>query len=456
MEKLVSRASLCIFVCAVGGCGGSTERCSPIDDPGGLWSRAALVRVDVYGAGTHCAGATVAGGGPLLTSRTFSTGAAVALDLPAGQDAIVLTLFADAAGTQPLGGACTEGEFAAGSSTCLALSLQSVAAPGSDGGACDGGGDCHADGGAPGCCDRGCVDTASDVANCGACGVQCSNDHATPSCEAGACVWQCESGYAHCGSGNTGCETRLAQAGLKLCDGACVPASSCCVAADCTSPPGPAACYTAACSSAGACIYTVAPGVIACGATCCQSINGTCAADCSLACNGGFADCDSDPSNGCEQSLSTPSYCGGCFNVCSFPGGIAACPTGSCVLAGCKPGFANCDGQGTNGCECAGTSCCAGACENAHSNGLGQSYYDCTAPGTYNAQQALEACAAFTGDASQCHAVTCSTGDLAACSDGSPSACDCWIYSGSLTSRVKTGSKGSCSCSSHPNLPTWN
>ena len=474
METLASRAAL-IAAVWVAGCGGSTERCRPIDDPDGLWPHAALVRVDVYGAGASCSGSGVAGDGGLLASRSFSPGQPIALDLPSGRDEIVVTLFADTAGRQPIGAACTDGDFAAGSATCLALSLQPIP----DGSACNAcpagryciGGECtpgcstnddcvgSGDGNAAlTCCGHRCVDTTRDTADCGACGVTCSSANATPTCTNGACAWKCRSGFAHCGGDNTGCETNLEQAGVKPCGGTCVPTTSCCTAPDCTSPPGPAACYAAACSTGGACTYALQPGGVVCGATCCQSINGTCGAGCTLACDAGFADCDSDAANGCEQSLSTTSACGSCSNACSYPGGLASCSTGSCALAGCKSGFANCDGQAANGCECMSAGCCpGGACQQTHTNGLGQSYYDCTAPGTYNAQQALEACTAFTGDATQCDAITCSSGDLAVCSDGSSSsACDCWIYSGSQATRVKTGGKASCSCSAHTSSPMWN
>jgi hypothetical protein len=54
--------------------------------------------------------------------------------------------------------------------------------------------------------------------------------------------------------------------------------------------------------------------------------DGTCTV---AACEPGFGDCDSDPSNGCETSLDTISHCGSCEN---------ACPAGDLCTAGvCTP-----------------------------------------------------------------------------------------------------------------------
>jgi hypothetical protein len=52
----------------------------------------------------------------------------------------------------------------------------------------------------------------------------------------------------------------------------------------------------------------------------------------------------------------------------------------------------------TDGCECAAPGCCSGACQVVHSNGAGQSFYDCVAASTFNQTQATEACVAFTNN----------------------------------------------------------
>jgi hypothetical protein len=474
MIKLASRAWWLVGALQLAACSNSIDHCMAVTDPEGLWARSSLARVDVYGASARCAGSGVApGAGPAIDSREFASGQRIALDVQAGHHAIVLTLYRDAAGTQPIAAACSEGDFAAGSKTCLALEVQPIP----DGGACGvcpagsycvgaacasgcaGDSDCGSggDGGsALVCCAHACVDTDSNALNCSACGYACSDVNGAPTCTAGACTWTCMNGFAHCASGNTGCETNLAQTGLKVCGDTCIPVAACCASEECVTPPGPAACYDASCSGTS-CAYTLHAGAVVCGATCCQPVHATCSASCALSCAPGYDDCDRDASNGCEQSLDDVRHCGSCSNPCLFVSGIAACSAGTCVLAGCDPGFINCDGNDANGCECAGIGCCGGgACQQSHANGLGQKWFDCVATGTYNATQALAACAAFTGDASQCHALTCSTGDLAVCSDGSSAACDCWIYSGGSIGRVKTSGAGSCGCNTHGNAPTWN
>jgi hypothetical protein len=138
----------------------------------------------------------------------------------------------------------------------------------------------------------------------------------------------------------------------------------------------------------------------ACGLTC-TSANGTPACGggvCSVACNAGFADCDANPTNGCETHVSSdpnscgvchlvcpggngtpscgggecaiacaagfancdgceialgadPTNCGACGLLCSAPNGTPACSGGACQVASCQSGFGNCDGNAANGCE---------------------------------------------------------------------------------------------------------
>jgi hypothetical protein len=396
-------------VLAFGGCGGS--KCASISDATGAWSKAARVTVAVYGTGAHCtASGGVTGAAAPIMSRSFAKQAAISIDMAPGHHTIVVTLFVDDAGTVPLATACTERDFAGGSDACLNLTLDTL-----DPTACSSDGDCaSASGDAMGCCANHCVD--------------------------------------------------LTQTNLRSCgNGVCIDAANCCKDADCNAPPAQAGCFQGgSCSGVGgSCSYTLRAGAQTCGTTCCRNVNGTCNADCALTCAFGFADCDGDPSNGCEQSLYDANYCGGCFTQCIYPNAVAACPTGTCMLTRCAAGFQNCDGLTANGCECAGTGCCAnGACQDMHNNGIGQTFTDCVAPGTYNQTQATEACAAFTGDASQCHvSTTCSSGVSAVCSDGNPSACNCWVFSGSggnVAGKVRTNSQGSCDCSVHNSSPGWN
>jgi hypothetical protein len=73
--------------------------------------------------------------------------------------------------------------------------------------------------------------------------------------------------------------------------------------------------------------------------------------ECGFACVAGFADCDREIPNGCEQSLTTPFACGGCYSTCQPVHAFGSCVTGSCEIAACDLGYGDCDGEVENGCE---------------------------------------------------------------------------------------------------------
>ncbi|MDH5492106.1 MAG: putative metal-binding motif-containing protein [Myxococcales bacterium] len=79
----------------------------------------------------------------------------------------------------------------------------------------------------------------------------------------------------------------------------------------------------------------------------------TCASgSCGIAsCEPGFGDCDGDPSNGCETALNTVDNCGVCGGVCLRPNAIPDCSTGTCRIGSCNPNWDNCNGNDTDGCE---------------------------------------------------------------------------------------------------------
>jgi hypothetical protein len=100
---------------------------------------------------------------------------------------------------------------------------------------------------------------------------------------------------------------------------------------------------------------------------------------CMLICDSPFGDCDGDPSTGCETVLETTANCGGCGQGCTIDNGFPTCARGVCGVAGCRPGFMDCDALSHNGCESqirqdaencggcgrscrAGQRCLAGAC----------------------------------------------------------------------------------------------
>ncbi len=298
-------------------------------------------------------------------------------------------------------------------------------------GACAGGfADC--DGSAADGCE---VTLAGDVANCGACGHACALAHASPVCAAGACaVGTCNPGFADCnGLAADGCEVDLGSvASCGACGNACslphataaCAAGSCAVGAcaagfaDCD--PAAAGCETdlSSVASCGACGQACASGPHAtptcgggtCGITCdpgfgdCDGVAtngcevdltadgghcGTCATACGHAttcqsgacstavCLSGFADCNGLASDGCETAPATDSgNCGSCGNACSFANAAPQCVAGACGFVVCDPGFADCDGQRSNGCEIAlgtsATNCggCGVVCAYAHGTGV--------------------------------------------------------------------------------------
>ena len=79
-------------------------------------------------------------------------------------------------------------------------------------------------------------------------------------------------------------------------------------------------------------------------------IAGTCTYD---TCSKGFADCDGNVANGCELPTSSDvANCGGCGIVCAPQNGTApTCTMGLCGFSTCSAGFADCDSDASNGCE---------------------------------------------------------------------------------------------------------
>jgi alpha-tubulin suppressor-like RCC1 family protein len=90
-----------------------------------------------------------------------------------------------------------------------------------------------------------------------------------------------------------------------------------------------------------------------------------------------YYDCNEDPSDGCEATLNTATNCGECNAPCEPIHAWSDCSSGTCQLDECYPGYANCDGDTSNGCEasltslthcgkcntpCDKTSCAGGVC----------------------------------------------------------------------------------------------
>jgi hypothetical protein len=94
----------------------------------------------------------------------------------------------------------------------------------------------------------------------------------------------------------------------------------------------------------------------ACGRACAARANTTRPAPpaaCGYTCTAGFADCDGDASNGCE--VDTRSEHEPLRRLrprrAIPPNGTASCAAGVCAVAACATGFGDCDGNATDGCE---------------------------------------------------------------------------------------------------------
>ncbi|MFO0760013.1 MAG: DNRLRE domain-containing protein [Byssovorax sp.] len=169
--------------------------------------------------------------------------------------------------------------------------------------------------------------------------------------------------------------------------------------------------------------------------------NGVCAIG---SCDLGYADCDGNPQNGCETSLTTATDCGACGVACALPGGAASCAGGSCKLVSCDAGHYDCDGNPQDGCEalpcgvgahCAGSSgctsqiCAGGFCSspacNDHVQNGSETGLDCGGGcppcGDGGACQAGEDCQSLVCNGGSCAAPSCNDG----IKNGNESAPDC-------------------------------
>ena len=68
----------------------------------------------------------------------------------------------------------------------------------------------------------------------------------------------------------------------------------------------------------------------------------------------------------CADLQTDPGNCGQCGRSCVIPQAQAACTAGECAMAGCEPGYTDCDAMLVNGCEtpvdCQAATPCTTAC----------------------------------------------------------------------------------------------
>jgi hypothetical protein len=217
------------------------------------------------------------------------------------------------------------------------------------------------------------------------------------SCTSGSCrPWDCMPGSASCASPNT---RRVCNPdGFGTMDVACGSGEVCsfgtCRVQVCTpnlarclspqtlercAPDGFSAATTTCPSSTSCAAGTCAPWVCTPNAVSCASTVGvrlvcssdglsttdapcpvpsnasaaTCAAGaCGFVCAAGFGDCDGSASNGCEVTVTnSPQHCGACGRPCAArANATASCANSACEYR-CADGFADCDGNVSNGCE---------------------------------------------------------------------------------------------------------
>jgi len=178
-------------------------------------------------------------------------------------------------------------------------------------------------------------DLTEDLANCGVCGRVCSGLGGTPSCEARLCRVVCDDDRADCdGDPSNGCETDLSRpATCGTCLRSCTSSAPRCVMREDSYTCG-AACDDGDTLCAGSCVdlMTSRSHCGACDAPCFLDPHGRIECDegaCIIAeCGDSFADCNSDPSDGCEQPLNTATNCGACGNTC---GSGTICVRAECV-----------------------------------------------------------------------------------------------------------------------------
>jgi len=208
------------------------------------------------------------------------------------------------------------------------------------------------------------VNGQTDVNNCGGCNKVCNLANATATCSAGACaIASCNSGFADCNKMPAdGCETNTntSTSNCGSCGSACVTpnATPTCSNGTCgigTCNPNFANCDGNVANGCEVNTQTDPLNCGGCGLKCnlpnaiAGCTNGTCTV---VQCSPGYGDCDGNASNGCETSTGTdPNNCGGCKAKCALPNAIAGCAGGSCTVASCNTGFQNCNNVAGDGCE---------------------------------------------------------------------------------------------------------
>ncbi|MEM9193028.1 MAG: MopE-related protein [Myxococcota bacterium] len=209
---------------------------------------------------------------------------------------------------------------------------------------------------------NGCETRLNSLTNCGGCGTPCSLNNATESCASFSCqITACDGGFGDCdGNDGNGCEIQLNT--LTNCNGCGMSCSRTNATATCAT----GMCAIQSCDA----LRDDCNGVDmdgceqrldrvnncgGCGVVC--TLPNTDATRCPggncriMTCSSGFGDCNMMDSDGCEEPLDSPMFCGSCTNQCNLPNANEGCNGGTCEVASCMGGFRNCNGMDADGCE---------------------------------------------------------------------------------------------------------
>jgi Domain of unknown function (DUF5050) len=210
---------------------------------------------------------------------------------------------------------------------------------------------------------NGCETPVDTLENCGGCDNVCGDvDNANASCDNQVCTFVCTGAYDDCdGDEANGCETDVTSdpANCGSCGDTCPSGGH-----------GIPTCSNAACGIDCATSWEDCDGQLSNGCEIdlssdpsnCGSCNSACptrphatptcdGSQCGFACDNGWADCNGNASDGCEVNLNTDaSNCAGCGQQCGTAHGTPTCSGGTCSIQ-CHTDYGDCDGGNANGCE---------------------------------------------------------------------------------------------------------